>query len=102
MIGAFARMVGRRDRVVQIEDHETEGFALRTKRGAAYEAHDTATDAPPEAFVHSVADEGGVVIFAPVLDALRSTLRRARGLPEDPSISVPQAPSPEASTEGSA
>lgn len=45
-------------------------------------------DAPPAAFVHRIPHESGDVILAPVLDALREALRRAR---KDPSTSAPEA-----------
>lgn len=79
MIGAFARMVGHKDRVVSVEETTTDGYAVRTKQMEGYAEHAAARDAPPERFVEKVSDEGGDVFFAPVLDVLRDTLRRARG-----------------------
>lgn len=73
MIGAFARMLRSRDRVLSYEDtpegHRVNGDAGQTP------------DAPPVAFVAKHSDEGGDVYVAPVLDALRSALRRRRAAP---------------------
>lgn len=71
MIGAFARMLRSRDRVLSYEDtpegHRVNGDAGQTP------------DAPPVAFVAKHSEEGGDVYVAPVLDALRAALRRRRG-----------------------
>lgn len=55
------------------------------------EAH----DAPPEAFVEKLSDEGGDVYVAPVLESLREAVRRHRV----PSTGAPEEATPAASPE---
>lgn len=60
-------------------------------------------DSPPERFVEKVTDEGGDVYIAPVLEALRAALARARRAPRsasDASSVAPQGASQDPSTEG--
>lgn len=90
MIGAFARMVGRQSRIVSTENYD--------------EIAAGAGDAPPEGFVHKVADEGGDVFFAPMVDLLRESLRRARKQPTaegKPLTVAPEATTPDQGTRGS-
>lgn len=91
MIGAFARMLGRRDRVVAC--HETDsGYTTQTTSPEGAARRDDAHDAPPEAFVEKVSEEGGDVYVAPVLEALRAALRRRlSGARDEPATTVPEA-----------
>lgn len=87
MIGAFARMLGSRSRVLSVEEDHT----IRAREERGYAEHRTsAPDAPPEAFVEKVADEGGDVYVMPFMDALRAALRGKRA---DPSKAEPEATS---------
>jgi hypothetical protein len=83
MIGAFARMLGARERLLAIEPTEDQqGYATRAHEpGGGIAPRKEASDAPPEGFVHKVADEGGDVYVVPMLEALRDWVRRRRGLP---------------------
>lgn len=51
---------------------------------------DDTRDAPPEAFVAKVSDEGGDVFLSPVLESLREALRKHR----QPSSDAPEARTP--------
>lgn len=60
-------------------------------------------DAPPERFVEKVSDEGGDVYIAPMLEALRAALARARRAPSsasDASSVAPEGASQTPRTEG--
>ena len=73
------------------------GNFARLLRGAPQSAdlEDAATrDAPPERFVEKVEDEGGAVFLAPVLEALRETLRARRTRGADASSPAPKAATP--------
>lgn len=64
------------------------------------EPDELARDTPPERFVEKIADEGGDVYVAPVLEALRATLRAKRaGATADASCDAPEAATPAARTE---
>lgn len=73
MIGAFARMIGQRDRVLTFEQTGDHAYAVRTDDAAATPSE--ARDQPPEGFVERIPHEGGDVFFAPILEALRNVLR---------------------------
>lgn len=80
MIGAFARMLGARERLLVVEETEDQGYATRAQAPGRPDARKEAHDAPPEGFVHRVRDEGGDVYVSPMLEALRDWVRRRRGL----------------------
>lgn len=82
MIGAFARMLGAKERLLAVEETENRGYATMAAGPQGVEAREGARDAPPEAFVERVSDEGGDVYLSPMIEALRSWVRRQRGLPE--------------------
>lgn len=93
MIGAFARMLGSRSRVLSVE----ENYAVRTRGERGYREHAAGTgDAPPAAFVEKVSDEAGDVYVMPFLEALRAALRGRRA---DPSKVEPEHTSPATGTE---
>ena len=74
------------------------GFSRKQAEATPHELQDGAQDpnAPPAAFVHRIPDEGGDVILAPVVDALRAALRRRREQTADnPSTSVTEALTPD-------
>lgn len=77
MIGAFARKLGSRERIVSCEQTSDHSYALST-RGPQGDAQAESHDSPPEAFVARFPHEGGDVFFAPVLETLRAILRRPR------------------------
>ena len=79
MIGAFARMLGNRDRVLTCEQTGDHQWAVRT-RGDAAQANE-GRDQPPEQFVERIPHEGGDVVFAPILETLRAVLRSGRRKP---------------------
>lgn len=84
MIGNFARLMRGPPRVVEPEE--------------------ASHDAPPEGFTQKISDEGGDVYVAPMLEALRAALARARGAREErgqPSSSAPQGATPDEGTERS-
>lgn len=85
MMGAFARMVGSRSRVLAVEENN----AVRAHGDAGYREHAPSADAPPERFVDKLSEEGGDVYVAPVLEALRAALRARFGRP-DPSRDAPE------------
>lgn len=78
MIGAFARMLGSRDRVLSVEETEGNGYAVKGRTPAVMEVVPQQGDQPPEAFVERLPHEGGDVYFVPVLEALREWLRKGR------------------------
>lgn len=77
MIGAFARMLGNRDRVLTYEQTGDHAWAVRTRDDAATASE--SRDQPPEQFVERIPHEGGDVVFAPILETLRAVLRGGRG-----------------------
>lgn len=81
MIGAFARMLGARERLLAVESTEDQqGYATRAHAPGGVAERKEARDAPPENFVEKVPDEGGDVYMVPMLEALREWVRRRRGL----------------------
>lgn len=77
MIGAFARMLGARERVLAVEHDPESGYAVRSS--AAVPSERAGRDGPPEAFVaERVSDEGGDVYVIPILEAFRGLFRRKR------------------------
>lgn len=86
MIGAFARMIGSRSRVLQVQEDN----AVRSGNDGDYREHAASADAPPERFVDKLSDEGGDVYVAPVLEALRAAVRARLGR-ADPSTDAPEA-----------
>lgn len=76
MIGAFARMLGNRDRVLTFEQTGDHAYAVRTRGDAAVSSE--SRDQPPERFVERIPHEGGDVVFAPILETLRAVLRGRR------------------------
>lgn len=77
MIGAFARMIGNRQRVLSVEETEENGYAVQAT-GDDYHATSQEGDQPPEAFVQRFRHEGGDVWVAPMVEMLRELLRRRR------------------------
>lgn len=73
MIGAFARMLGQRDRVLTCEQTGDNAYTVR-KQGDPAEPTES-RDHPPEQFVERIPHEGGDVVFAPILETLRAVLR---------------------------
>lgn len=75
MIGVFARMFRREDRIVQVDE-------LADDSGYKIQAHapDGETtvlmNQEPSAFIDEVKYEGGNVLVAPILEALLENLRR--------------------------
>ena len=65
------------------------------------EADEVAQDAPPERFTQKISDEGGDVYVAPMLEALRAALARAkRGqASDDASSDEPQPETPDPRTQ---
>lgn len=99
MIGAFARMLGNRERLLAVEETEDQGYATRARAPSGLEARREARDAPPEAFVQRVSDEGGDVYVIPFVEALREWVRKRRAAApppeaeaalENPSTTVPR------------
>lgn len=84
LIGAFARMLGTRERVVSVSETSDHTYAVTAQTPGAPERLSENRDAPPEAFVQKLNEEGGTVYVAPMLEALRELLRRRRAstLPE--------------------
>ena len=81
MIGAFARKLGARERLLAVETtEEPHGYATRAHEPGGVAPRKEARDAPPEGFVERVQDEGGDVYMVPMLEALRDWVRRRRGL----------------------
>lgn len=74
MIGNFAKLMRGPPRVVEPED--------------------ASHDAPPERFTQKISDEGGDVYVAPMLEALRAALAKAKA-----SSSAPQGGTPAPGTE---
>lgn len=77
MIGAFARMIGARERILQVEQTEEKEYHVRV-HGAQGPSEAQHGDAPPEQFVERISQEGGDVIVAPIIEALRDILGRRR------------------------
>lgn len=77
MIGAFARMLGRNETLLRVDETQ-DGLKLqsRTREGAEIERQDPV--GPPAGFVHSLPDEGGTIHTSPLVDALRDWLARLR------------------------
>ena len=78
MIGAFARMLGARERLLAVEETEDQGYATRAQAPGRPDARTETRDAPPAGFVERVQDEGGDVYVAPMVEALRDWLRRRK------------------------
>ena len=76
MIGAFARMLGTRDRVLTCEQTGDHAWSVRSRDDAG--RANEAGDQPPEGFVERIPHEGGDVVFAPILETLREVLRGGR------------------------
>lgn len=87
MIGAFARMLGKGNRVLNVEE-TSEGYRVRALDASAA---NEGKDGPPEGFVEKIPHEGGDVFLAPIVEALRNVLRNAK---KDASV-VPATPGPE-------
>jgi hypothetical protein len=77
MIGAFARMLGNRERIVSCEQTADHAWSV-SSRGPEGDAQAQGHDGPPERFVERFPHEGGDVFLAPMLDTLRAVLRRPR------------------------
>ncbi|HVL49040.1 MAG TPA: hypothetical protein VM889_10825 [Candidatus Thermoplasmatota archaeon] len=76
MIGAFAKMLGDRDRVLEVAAEENGSQVKLTSRGDGTGQVTSVSDAPPAAFVEKMAYDGGDVYVVPFLEAFRSWLRR--------------------------
>ena len=77
MLGAFARKLTSRDRVLSYEETGEHKYAMRTHNEGGVH-HAETHDAPPEGFVERIPHEGGDVFIAPMLEALRNVLRTGR------------------------
>lgn len=76
VIGAFARMLGSRERLISYEETTANAYSMKARNDDGQDSVSEAADAPPEAFVQRISDEGGDVYVAPVLEALRLWIRR--------------------------
>lgn len=72
-------MFGSRDRVLAYEETTGNGYAVKARSAEGADTVAEATDAPPEAFVQKISDEGGDVYMSPMIEMLRRVLRRRRG-----------------------
>lgn len=90
MIGAFARLLGNRERVLVCEQTGEHAYSVKS-RGDEGDKAAEASDGPPDGFVEKFQYDGGDVFFAPVLETLRAVLR---GKPRVEQISetLPQLP----------
>lgn len=77
MIGAFARRLGPRDRILSYEE-TGEGVATTARTPEGVATLSPAADAPPEAFAQKLEHDGGNVYVVPMLEALREWLRKSR------------------------
>lgn len=77
MISAFARMIGRQETLLRV-DETPEGILTRTRRDDGAEIERMDPDGPPARFVESHLDDGGTVHTSPLVDALRDWLARLR------------------------
>lgn len=75
MIGAFARMLGSRERILSVEENER-GYALKARDDHGGDSVRDARDTPPEGFVEKISDEGGDVYMSPIVEAWRHIFRR--------------------------
>lgn len=78
LIGAFARMLRTRDRVLSVEETEGNGYAVKATGAGRFAEHPAAADSPPEGFVEKLPHEGGDVYVAPMLEAMRAWMRRRK------------------------
>lgn len=101
MIGAFARMLGNRERLLAVEETEDQGYATRAHAPGGLEARRESRDAPPEAFVQRVSDEGGDVYVIPFVEALREWVKRRRAAAHDAADATAASPT-EGGADGSA
>lgn len=98
MIGAFARMLGNRERLLAVEETENHGYATRARTPSGVEDRREGTDSPPERFVEKVSDEGGDVYLVPFLDHLREWVRRRRAGSPGTTAEAASAPREETAT----
>jgi len=77
VISAFARMIGRHETLLRVEE-TPEGIKTSSRRPDGAEIERVDADAPPERFVQSVPGESGTVHVSPLVDALRDWLARLR------------------------
>ena len=87
MIGAFARMLGSRDRLLTVEEKDANAYAWKTRTPEGGERGADGSDAPPEAFSERIEHEGGDVFVVPMLETLRRVLRARLGRTEPESLS---------------
>lgn len=78
MIGAFARMIGGRDRLVSVQETADHAYAYRSRSEDGTQNEQDVRDAPPEDFVEHFSDEGGTVYFAPLVEMLRNIVQKSR------------------------
>lgn len=78
MIGAFARMLRTRNRILSVDETEGQGYAIKATGPCNYAEHAVAADSPPEGFVEKLPHEGGDVYIAPMLEAMRTWMRRRK------------------------
>lgn len=74
MIGAFARLLGNRERVLVCEQTGEHAYSVKSRSDEGDKAAET-SDGPPDRFVEKFQYDGGDVFFAPVLETLRAVLR---------------------------
>jgi hypothetical protein len=77
VISAFARMLGRRETVLRVEE-TPEGVRIETRRDDGAEIARVDPEGPPPAFTQSLPDEGGTVVLSPMVEALREWLAKLR------------------------
>lgn len=77
MISAFARMLGRRETLLRV-DETPEGISLQSRREDGAEIARVDPDGPPPAFVQSLPAENGTVHVSPLVEALRDWLGKLR------------------------
>lgn len=91
MIGAFARKLGSRERVLQCEQTGDHAYAVRATSDDGLRASEGA-DAPPERFVERYEYDGGNVFLAPILDTLRAVLKRPRADADEQAANLSRVP----------
>lgn len=71
-------MLRTRDRVLSVEETEGNGYAVKAAGAGEFAEHAAVGDSPPEGFVEKLPHEGGDVYIAPMLEAMRSWMRRRK------------------------
>lgn len=79
MIGAFARKLGKSDRILSYEQTAQDTIAVQSRHESERDSVTEARDAPPEAFVERLAYPGGDVYMVPLIEAMRQWFKRRRG-----------------------